>query len=392
MTLLTHLYCQKCGSTYDHRKIQTFCTKDNQPLLASYNLSKAKDKSKLSSSESSMWRYKDFLPLVDWKNRISLGEGMTPIINMKKIAHNLHLKNLQIKNESFNPTGSFKARGLSMAVSKAKELGITELCIPSAGNAGSALSAYAAKADIKSYIYLPEQTPEVFRNDAQIMGARVTHCQGSIADAATQMKAHAKSNWFDVSTLKEPYRLEGKKTMGYEIAEQYEWKLPEVIIYPTGGGTGLIGIYKAFTEMLEMGWVDSIPSRMIAVQVDVCAPIVHAVQTASNQANKIVNPGTTIANGLRVPSAFGHELILDIINKSKGYAIAVSDLEIMASINMLSSTEGLFVSPEGAATFAALKKLLLEQVIHPDESILLINTGSPYKYLDNIFDMKLIYN
>lgn len=272
-----------------------------------------------------------------------------------------------------------------MAVSKAKELGIDTMCIPTAGNAGSALSAYCAKAGIKAKIYMPKATPSVFQKDCKVMGADVNIVEGNISDCGKLMREHnADGKWFDVTTLKEPYRLEGKKTMGYEIAEQLDWKLPDAILYPTGGGTGLIGIWRAFQELLSLGWVDHIPTKMIAVQVASCDPIVNAFSKQSTTSIPYENPGITIANGLRVPHAFGHKLILNTLYQSKGTAISISDEEIRKSISTVAQSEGIFLSPEGAAVYNAYEKLLQSKFLKATDSAVLLNTGSMYKYIENI--------
>jgi len=382
MTLFTHLECHECKAKYDPKQLQRFCTIDNQPLVAKYDCSKAPNKEILKGRTWDMWRYREMLPVFDDSNIVSLGEGMAPLLQ----ANNLdsRFSNLYIKDEGQNPTGSFKARGLSMAISKAKELGVKISSIPTAGNAGSALSAYGAKAGMTIHAYMPKQTPSVFQLDCAITGAHVNTIEGNISDAGKQMRADMQEDWWDVTTLKEPYRLEGKKTMGYEIAEQMNWKLPDVILYPTGGGTGLIGIWKAFKEMLEMGWIKEIPTRMVAVQIAQCNPIVQAFENNDSGSLPYESPGVTIANGLRVPHAFGHKLILKTLYESNGTAIDVTDEEMHNGISELAKAEGLFVSPEGAAVWEAAKKLLEKGWIKEHESVVLLNTGSAYKYIENV--------
>jgi len=355
---------------------------DNQPLVAKYDYSKAPNKDVLKGRTWDMWRYRELLPVFDDANIVSLGEGMSPLLKAKNLDYGF--SNLYIKDEGQNPTGSFKARGLSMAISKAKELGVKVSSIPTAGNAGSALSAYGAKAGMTIHAYMPIQTPQVFQLDCGITGAHVNTIEGNISDAGKQMRADMQEDWWDVTTLKEPYRLEGKKTMGYEIAEQMNWKLPDVILYPTGGGTGLIGIWKAFKEMQEMGWIEDIPTRMVAVQIAQCNPIVQAFENNDSGSSPYPNPGVTIANGLRVPHAFGHKLILKTLYESNGTAIDVTDEEMHNGISELARAEGLFVSPEGAAVWEAAKKLLQKGWIKEDESVVLLNTGSAYKYIENV--------
>ncbi len=306
---------------------------------------------------------------------------------MHKLQMTLEMGEIWVKDEGELPTGSFKARGLGMAVSKAKELGIREVCIPSAGNAAGALAAYAARAGIKARIFLPEDTPMINIKECRAYGAKVTLVKGTIADAAKAM-ADAKtrhSEWFDVSTLKEPYRLEGKKTMGYELAEQFNWKLPDIIFYPTGGGTGLIGMWKAFREMEEMGWIDSRRPKMISVQTEGCAPIVRAFQEKKKESEFWQN-AHTIASGLRVPKAFADHLILDAVYASKGTACAVGDSAILAAIKEVAAGDGLFLCPEGAATVVALRDLLKQQFVRPSDTVVLFNTAAGNKYPEAISD------
>jgi len=382
MTLFTHLECHECGAHYDPKQLQRFCTIDNQPLVAKYDTANAPNKEELKSRSWDMWRYREMLPVFDDANIVTLGEGMSPLLKADYL--DSRFSNLYIKDEGQNPTGSFKARGLSMAISKAKELGVSVSSIPTAGNAGSALSAYGAKAGMTIHAYMPKQTPNVFQMDCGITGAHVNTIEGNISDAGKQMRADMQEDWGDVTTLKEPYRLEGKKTMGYEIAEQMNWKLPDVILYPTGGGTGLIGIWKAFKEMLELGWIEDIPTRMVAVQIAQCNPIVQAFENNDSGSSPYQDPGVTIANGLRVPHAFGHKLILKTLYESNGTAIDVTDEEMHNGISEIAKSEGLFVSPEGAAVWEAAKKLLEKGWIKEEESVILLNTGSAYKYIENM--------
>lgn len=332
-----------------------------------------------------MWRYARVLPVLDPANIVTLGEGWTPLLRLEKTAARSGMSHVWLKEEGLNPTGSFKARGIGMAVSKAAELGIRSFCIPTAGNAGSALSAYCAAAAAQAHIYMPEATPQVFRLDCEVMGATVTTVKGSIRDAGLAMAAdNADGHWWDITTLKEPFRLEGKKTMGYEIAEQLDWKLPDVIIYPTGGGTGLIGIWKAFNEMLRMGWIDTIPTRMVAVQTEGCNPVVQSYREGADHCRLYEDPAETIANGLRVPKAFGDKLIMKTLYESRGMALDVSEEDMRQAIHTFGRLEGIFLSPEGAAVYAAFEKLTGSGYIHPHESVVLINTGSPYKYVENL--------
>lgn len=383
MSFITHLECSNCSTRYDHKHVQTICTQCGKSLLARYDLdavSKALSPERLREREGTLWRYKELLPVLDEKNVVSLGEGFTPLRPLKRYAARLGLSDLLIKDESYNATGSFKARGLSVAVSKAKELGITEACVPTAGNAGSALAAYAAACGMKAHIYMPKDTPRINIDECLVYGADVHLVSGTISDAAKQMNAE-KGSWFDMSTLKEPYRLEGKKTMGYEIAEQCGWKLPDIIIYPTGGGTGLIGMWKAFDEMQKMGWIDARRPKMIAVQSSGCAPIVRAFE-AGAMSSEFWNDATTIASGLRVPKAFADTLILKVLFESHGLAIAVADEKILEIIRHVAVTEGFLFSPEGAATIAALLPLMEAGIISESSSILAYNTGSCFKYAE----------
>ena len=381
----THLKCHLCDKTYDKNSVQSYCLDDHQPLEAVYNLDKSWTRDFLIGRPANMWRYHEVLPLEDQKNRISMDEGFTPLGRLSKLEFQNNQSRLYLKDESGNPTGSFKARGLSMAVSKAKELEIKALCIPTAGNAGSALSAYGAKAGMEIHVFMPEATPKVFQLDCEIMGARVTKVIGNISDAAATMRSKNDGSWFDVTTLKEPFRLEGKKTLGYEIAEQLNWVLPNVIIYPTGGGTGLIGIWKAFKEMKMLGWIDQVPSRMVAVQSVSCDPVVEAFNKKMEHTVPYDNPEKTIANGLRVPKAFGDRLILKTLYESNGTAISITDNDIRYGLSEFAKSEGFFLSPEGAAVWMAYKKLKQTKWIKQNESVVLLNTGSAYKYAENLY-------
>ena len=383
--MYSHLECHECGTVYDRKDLHTFCPKDQQPLIAKYNLNQSWSKDTLKDRPLNMWRYREVLPILKEENIVSLGEGFTPMLPLKKLGKKQMQRQLLLKDESGNPTGSFKARGLGMAVSKAKELGVTAMSIPTAGNAGSALSAYCALAGIEAHIFMPVNTPRVFQLDCEIMGAHITKVAGDISDAAARMQKENDGSWFDVTTLKEPFRLEGKKTMGYEIAEQLNWKLPDVIIYPTGGGTGLIGIWKAFHEMLALGWIDKIPTRMVAVQVAGCDPVVQSFEKGLDHTPKYENPEITIANGLRVPKAFGDKLIMKTLYESSGTAITVSDNEIKNALSEFAKNEGIFLSPEGAAVWKGYQKLKERGWIDNEESVVLINTGSAYKYVENLY-------
>ena len=331
-----------------------------------------------------MWRYAALLPVFNKQNIVSLSEGMTPIHHLHKLAGQYGFDALLMKDETSNPTGSFKARGISVAVSKAKEPGITKCIVPTAGNAGGALAAYCAKAGIQCTVAMPSQTPNIFKQECELYGAKLILVDGLINDCAKRVSEINKdSEYFDISTLKEPYRLEGKKTMGYEIAEQLNWQLHDVIIYPAGGGTGLIGIWKAFKEMKAMGWLSGPLPRMIAVQSKNCAPILHALKNRNNW-KTMFTPKATIANGLAVPYPFGMNMMLEVIGESGGTAIAISETDIVSGVKEIAKTEGLIISPEGAATWKALLQLKQQKIIAAHEHVLLLNTGSGYKYLDNL--------
>jgi len=324
------------------------------------------------------------LPVLDVKNQVFLGEGDTPLLTLPRLEKELGLSNLYVKDESSNPTGSFKARGLAAAVSKAKELGVEKVIIPTAGNAGGAMAAYAARAGLRAHIFMPKDTPFANIEESRMAGAEVVLVDGLISDAAGMAGEKARAEgWFDLSTFKEPYRMEGKKVMGYELAEAFEWGLPDVIIYPTGGGTGLVGMWKAFAELEELGWLKNTKRpRMVSVQAEGCAPVVKAF----NQGAAFCDFWTdahTIASGLRVPKSFADHLILQDIYESNGTAIAVSDQSILQSQKQLAELEGIFAAPEGAATLAALKELLQQGWVQPEERIVLFNTGSGLKYLDH---------
>ncbi len=378
------LKCSHCQQPYSLSSINTFAVCCNQPLIIEYDTSLGLSKIDLQYRSQNIWRYSEMLPVIKEKNIVSLGEGMTPVFPLNKLGEKFGFSNLSMKDESFNPTGSFKARGISVAVSKAKELKIENCIIPTAGNAGGALAAYCAKADIKCTVVMPRHTPNVFKQECELYGAELILVDGLINDCAKKIgELNQDNKYFDISTLKEPYRLEGKKTMGYEIAESYNWNLPEVIIYPAGGGTGLIGIWKAFKEMQAMGWITCPLPRMIAVQSKKCAPVLHAFRDPVNWKKDFI-PQATIANGLAVPYPFGMDMMLKVLNESEGTVIAVDEQEIISGVKEIARTEGLLISPEGAATWKALLKLRATKQIDLSEKILLLNTGSGYKYLENL--------
>ncbi len=383
-SLAKSLHCSTCNKQYALTEINSYATCCNQPLLVSYHLEYWFSKSLIQTDKNNMWRYAALMPVLKPEHIVSLGEGFTPIFSLHKLADRYGFTNLLMKDESLNPTGSFKARGISTAISKAKELGISHCIIPTAGNAGGALAAYCAKADIKCKVVMPAHTPTIFIQECKLYGAEVVLVDGLINDCANKVAALNKNNtYFDISTLKEPYRLEGKKTMGYEIAEQLNWQLPDVIIYPAGGGTGLIGIWKAFKELKTLGWIQGSLPKMFAVQSQNCAPILHALKDRTDWKTKFT-PIPTIANGLAVPYPFGMDMMLRVLEESNGSAINVSELEIINAVKEIAKTEGLIISPEGAATWKALQHLRNLNLIDSKEKILLLNTGTGYKYLDNI--------
>ncbi|MFD0766460.1 threonine synthase [Mucilaginibacter lutimaris] len=383
---IINLECPACGAQYDASKPNTFCITDgcNSTLFAQYDLSRPLDKTILKDRPASMWRYRELLPVINAESIVTMGEGFTPIIPIKNLVKDTGGNKVFWKNEAGNPTGSFKARGIGMAVSKAKELGITSIATPTAGNAGGALAAYAARGAVKAIVYMPRLTPQVFKDECRLYGAELVEVDGNIADCGKLVAEGAEEHgWFQISTLKEPYRLEGKKTMGFEIAEQFNWDLPDVIFYPTGGGTGLIGIWKAFDELEQLGWIGSKRPRMVAVQSESCDGIVTAFNSGHSSA-EFVDGGFTIANGLRVPKSFADKLILKVLRDSKGTAITVSDMEMNAGIKEIASHEGMLIAPEGAALWQAYKKLKSSGWINAGETVVLVNTGSGYKYLENI--------
>ncbi len=383
MTFLTHLECSLCGRPYDADRPQQTCSTCNRPLLARYELESARrlERERLIGNEPSLWRYRALLPVRDEAHIVSLGEGFTPLLHARRLGERLGMPYLYIKEESLNPTASFKARGLAVAVSRALELGVREMVIPSAGNAGGAAAAYAARAGLRLRVFMPRDVPAPFLAECRALGAEVTLVDGLITDCGREARRLAQEfGWFDLSTLREPYRLEGKKTMGYELAEQMGWRLPDVIIYPTGGGTGLVGMWKAFAEMAELGWIDEHCPRMVVVQSEGCAPMVRAFQAGEEFATPWEN-AQTVAAGLRVPAAVGDFLILRAVRESGGTAIAVSDEMLVEAQMEMGRMEGIFACPEGGATLAALKVLLSEGWIAPDERVVLFNTGSGLKYL-----------
>ncbi len=385
MSYLIYLECSGCGTHYDTDRVQTFCPDCQSPLIAHYDLPTARerlDRDEFRRRRPGMWRWKELLPVDDPDNMIYLGEGDTPLLHSTRLGQELGLSKLYVKDESLNPTGTFKARGLSAAVSKAKELGVKKVIIPTAGNAGGAMAAYAARGGLEACIYMSKDTPYANIEESRIAGASVILINGLINEAAGMAGEKALAEgWFDVSTFKEPYRVEGKKVMGYELAEAFNWKLPDVIIYPTGGGTGLVGMWKAFAEMEALGWLENkTRPRMVAVQAEGCAPVIKAFNDGRLFCDFWTN-AQTIASGLRVPKSFADQLVLRDLRESNGYAVAVSDKHILEAQNRLAVSEGIFAAPEGAATLAGLIQLLEDGWIHPEESVILFNTGTGLKYL-----------
>jgi threonine synthase len=365
--------------------VNTYCPDCQAPLLSNYDLESVRsqvDREELSHRTKGMWRWHELLPVYDRENCVFLGEGDTALLPLPNLGKEIGLSNLYVKDESSNPTGSFKARGLSAAISKAKELGIEKVIIPTAGNAGGAMAAYAARAGLKAHIFMPKDTPIANIEESRMAGAEVVLVDGLINEAARMAgeKAHSEG-WFDLSTFKEPYRVEGKKIMGYELAESLDWTLPDVVIYPAGGGTGLVGMWKAFAELESLGWLKNTKRpRMVAVQAKGCAPIVKAFNAGASYCDFWLN-AHTLASGLRVPKSFADHLILQDLYESQGTAVAVSDEAITTAQHQLGKMEGIFCAPEGAATLAALHKLIQIKWVEPDERIILFNTGSGLKYL-----------
>jgi len=379
---LSRLECTSCGLRHEWSCLQNLCTSCHKPLFALVDLAKAGralTREVLPAREKSLWRYRELLPLPERVEPVSLGEGGTPLLRAARFGGDV---DLWVKDESQNPTQSFKARGMAVAVSMAKHLGATKLAVPSAGNAGGALAAYAARAGVEAHIFMPRESPRANIIECRELGAHVTLVDGLITDCGAEIaRRKAIEGWFDMSTLKEPYRIEGKKTLGYELAEQFDWQLPDVILYPTGGGTGLIGMWKAFDEMETLGWIGKKRPRMFSVQANGCAPIVRAFENGDSTAAEFPD-ARTCASGLRVPKAIGDYLILRILRESDGGAVAVDDEEMIRVAREVGSTEGLFVSPEGAACFAALKSLCSAGKIASGERVVIFNTGSGIKYLD----------
>ena len=384
---LDHLECTQCGESFSHSQIIRTCPRCGKVLFARYDLPKLKrevDRDILLSRPPNMWRFSELLPVENPDSVISLGEGGTPLLEALNLGKKLGLKSLHIKDEGLNPTGTFKARGISAAVSRAGELGLTRLTMPSAGNAAGALAAYAARGGFEAHVFMPRDAPEANIKECNLMGSRLTLVDGLIGDAGRLSRDLAEEEGlFDMSTLQEPYRAEGKKTMGLELAMQLDWHMPDAIIYPAGGGTGIVGMWKGFYELLELGWVEGRVPRFVAVQAEGCQPLVKAFHEGSDYAQPWPN-AHTIADGLRVPHPFADYLILRALRDSGGTAVVVRDQDMLDAMKEIATLEGVFPCPEGAATLVGLKRLLDSGAINPEETIVLMNTGSGYKYLELI--------
>ena len=384
---MTHLECTSCGARFDADRAQTICAECVAPLAARYDLAKIKsevDRDEIARRRGSLWRLREVLPLSEEHAPITLGEGETPLLPMCRLSAELGVKNLYAKDEGQNPTGSFKARGMTAAVSMAKAFGAKALAVPSAGNAGGALAAYGARAGLPVHLAMPKDVPIANRIEASVCGAEVELIEGTIADCGKWIGARAKDEgWFDLSTLKEPYRVEGKKTMGYELAEHFDWSLPDVVLYPTGGGTGLLGMDKAFDEMRELGWIDAAERspRMIVVQAAGCAPMVDAFEQKTERFVPQESPHTC-ASGLRVPTPIGDRWMLDVLKRTNGTAVSVTDEELLEATHEIGRLEGLFAAPEAGALVAALRKCLASGEVRADEKIVLFFTGEGVKYLE----------
>lgn len=379
-----YLQCSKCGKIYEANRLHQLC-ECGKPLLVRYDLERMKrevDRNSIKGRVDSLWRYRELLPVVDDDNIVSMGEGMTPLIHCQCMGEKIGIRNLCMKDEGLIPTGTFKARGAAVGVSMAKELKVSTLAMPTNGNAGAAWALYSSKACIGSFIVMPEDAPAITRSECAASGAELYLIKGLISDAGKVVASVvARNGWYDVSTLKEPYRIEGKKTMGIEICEQLGWKVPDVIIYPTGGGVGLIGIYKALQELQELGWIERKMPRLVAAQAVGCSPIVEAWRSGFSE-SKFFENSRTIAFGINVPKALGDFIVLEAIYATSGCAIAIEDEEIMKARNMLASNEGEFICPEGAAAFSAAAKLRESGWIKPEETVVVLNTGAGIKYPD----------
>ena len=382
------LYCPKCGKKYTEKEIHHLCS-CGSPLLVEYNLKQAAQdwhKDDLVKRKPDLWRYHEILPVNNPESIVSLGEGFTPVVSLAKAGAKVGLHHLYLKDEGILPTGIFKARGATVGISKAKELGVSTIAMPTNGNAGAAWSVYGARADIQTVIVMPENAAKITRNECQAAGADLYLVKGLISDAGKIVgRSIEKNGWYDASTLKEPYRIEGKKTMGYEIAEQFNWEVPDVILYPTGGGVGIIGIYKAFRELQELGWIGEKLPKLVAVQAEGCSPIVKAFEAGEKESEFYKN-SSTIAFGINVPKALGDFLVLEALYETKGIAVAVSDEEILEALHEVAEAEGIFTCPEGGSLYAAVKKLKQKGFVSAEDKIILLNTGAGIIYPDTIQD------
>lgn len=382
----SHLECPKCAATLGTEHVHQLCA-CGSPLLVRYDLDKVAanmSKAVVASRPPDLWRYRELLPVVNEENIVTMGEGMTPLLKLDRLGEKVGMTNLFMKDEGIIPSGSFKARGAAVGVSRAKELGVQTLGMPTNGNAGGAWALYCAKAGIEAVIVMPKDAPSIPRSECAIAGASLFLVNGLISDAGKIVgQAIKQHGWYDASTLKEPYRIEGKKTMGLELAEQFGWKMPDVVLYPTGGGVGLIGIYKALCELKELGWVNGDLPRLVAVQATGCAPIVRAWKAGATESEFWEN-AQTCAFGITVPKAIGDFLVLEAVYKTNGCAIAVPDEETLAAESLMASTEGAFVCPEGAACMAATQQLLSDGWIKPDERVVVLNTGCGIKYPETV--------
>lgn len=383
---VSHLYCPKCGNEYDTKQPQQLCT-CGSPLLVEYNWDELKANvtpEDIGKRDATLWRYHEMLPVESEQNVVSLGEGMTPLLAMPTLGKDMGVENLYMKDEGLVPTGTFKARGAAVGISKAKEVGVEEFAMPTNGNAGAAWALYGARAGIKSTIVMPQDAPKITRNEVALSGANLYLVNGLISDAGKIVgKAVKEFGLYDASTLKEPYRIEGKKTMGLEIAEQMGWKLPDVILYPTGGGVGLIGIYKALNELKNLGWIEGKLPRLVAVQATGCAPIVKAWEEKKTE-SEFWPESSTQAFGINVPKAIGDFLVLEAVYKTEGCAVAVDDQDMLDEQERIARLEGSFICPEGAAVFVAIRQLRQKDWIKEGETVVALNTGAGIKYPDTV--------
>ncbi|WP_411350267.1 threonine synthase [Paenibacillus sp. WLX2291] len=383
---VSHLQCPVCQTQYDTEHIHQLCA-CGSPLLVEYNLEQLKQQVKredIQQRNPDLWRYHELLPVSSSEHVVTLGEGMTPLLHLPTLGERYGINHLYMKDESLVPSGSFKARGAAVGVSKALELGVEEFAMPTNGNAGAAWALYAARAGIRATIVMPQDAPQITRSEVALAGASLFLVDGLISDAGKMVAEKVKQDGvYDASTLKEPYRIEGKKTMGLEIAEQLGWQMPDVILYPTGGGVGLIGIHKALKELQQLGWISGTLPRLVAVQAEGCAPIVKAWEKRQER-SEFWEQSTTIAFGINVPKALGDFLVLRALYETDGVGIAISDAELLEVQREVASLEGSFVCPEGAATFAAARKLAADGWIKPDETVVVLNTGAGIKYPDTV--------